>query len=182
MGSVGRVFVAVGFSDDNRHALAAYLGEVLEPLPGRPVPPPNWHLTIRYMGDMADLAYDRFLNALDEVDKPAPFQVSLSGLGAFPKPTKATVLWLGIARGEDELMALGAAAEMAAVEVGLPGEDRPFQPHLTLTRIQPPRNVWPWLADVPEPPIRVEVARVGLYRSHLGGVTPAYELLDTIDL
>lgn len=182
MESVGRVFVAVGLSDDNRHALAAYLGEELEPLPGRPVSPSNWHVTIRYMGDMEELAYDRFLNALDELEKPVPFRMSFSGLGAFPKPTKATVLWLGIARGEDELVALGGAAEMAAVEVGLPAEDRPFQPHLTLTRIQPPRNVWRWLADVPEPPIKIEVTEVGLYRSHLGGPTPVYELLDTIDL
>lgn len=182
MESVGRVFVAVGLSDDNRHALAAYLGEELEALPGRPVSPSNWHLTIRYMGDMEELAYDRFLNALDELEKPVPFRMSFSGLGAFPKPTKATVLWLGIARGEDELVALGGAAEMAAVEVGLPAEDRPFQPHLTLTRIQPPRNVWRWLADVPEPPIKIEVTEVGFYRSHLGGPTPVYELLDTIDL
>jgi len=182
VGSVGRVFVAVGLSDDNRHALAAYLDEVLEPLPGKPVPPSNWHLTIRYMGEMVDLAYDRFLNALDEAEKPAPFRMSFSGLGAFPKPTKATVLWLGIGRGEDGLVALGQVAETAAVEVGLPAEDRPFQPHLTLARIQPPRNVWPWLADGPEPPIKIDAAGIGLYRSHLGGSTPVYELLDTIDL
>lgn len=182
MGSVGRVFVAVGLSDDHRHALAAYLDEVLEPLPGKPVPPPNWHLTIRYLGDIVEVAYDRFLNALDEVEKPAPFRMSFSGLGAFPKPTKATVLWLGIGRGEEDLVALAQAAERAAVAVGLAAEDRPFQAHLTLARIQPPRNVWPWLADVPEPPIKIDVAEMGLYRSHLGGATPVYELLDTIDL
>lgn len=182
MGSVGRVFVAVGLSDDHRHALAAYLADSIPALPGKPVPPENWHVTVRYLGETSDPTYDRFLNALDEVDKPAPFRLRFSGMGAFPKPTKGSVLWLGVSNGEDDLVGLAGAADRAAVEAGMAPEDRPYQPHLSLARVQPPQNLWPWLAEVPEPPIKIDVDRVGVYRSHLGGSTARYELLDLVNL
>lgn len=182
MGSVGRIFVAVGMADADRHGLAAYLVDVLEQLPGKPVPPPNWHVTLRYLGDMTDIAYDRFVHALDEVAKPAPFRLAFAGLGAFPKPTNGSVLWLGIGRGEAELVGLAEACEGAGLLVGLGPDDRPYLPHLTLARVQPPQNLWPWLAAVPEPPINVDVTEVGVYRSHLGGSSAEYELLDTLKL
>lgn len=174
--------MAVGLADVHRHALAAYLVDVLDQLPGKPVPPPNWHVTVRYLGDMTDVAYDRFVHALDQVEKPAPFRMAFSGLGAFPKPTKGSVLWLGIGNGEAELVALADACQGTGLLVGLEPDDRPYQPHLTLARVQPPRNLWPWLAAVPEPPINIEVAEVGIYRTHLGGRTADYELLDVLSL
>ena len=52
MANVGRLFVAVPLSDDVRAALAAHVLDFAgdRPLPGKPVPPPIWHLTMRFLG------------------------------------------------------------------------------------------------------------------------------------
>ena len=182
MGALGRFFVAVGLSDDHRHALAAFLTDTVGDLPGKPISPANWHLTVRFLGDLTDTQYDRFVHELDGVDKPAPFRMTFAGLGAFPKATAASVLWLGINQGVGGMQELAAASETAAHLAGLPPEDRPFVPHLTLARVQPPRDVWPWLAQVPEPPVRVDVERLEVFRSHLGDAGAEYEMLDEIEL
>ncbi len=179
---VGRLFVALGLSDDTRHALAAYLTDHLDPLPGSVVPPQNWHLTLRFLGDVAPDRYDRLLFELSEADLGEPFAMSYGGLGAFPKPGKATVLWLGVDRGEAAVTELAAAVERATVAAGFPPEDRPFRPHLTLARIRPPRDVWRWLEAEPVPPLGVAVGAVGVYQSHLGDGSARYELLDEIPL
>ena len=44
---------------------------------------------------------------------------------------------VGVEGGGDELGTLAAAAEEAAQAVGYEPEDRPYHPHLTLSRIRP---------------------------------------------
>lgn len=179
---MSRLFVAIGFSDEARHALAAYYAAALPPLPGKVVPPQNWHITLRFLGEVGDAIIDRLVYALDVIDKPGPFPLKLSGLGAFPDARRATVLWAGIGAGERELVALAAVAEEAAVHAGLAPEDRPFRPHLSLARVQPPQDVWPWLEVVPEPPVKISVDSIGLFRSHLGGASAEYEQLESFRL
>lgn len=107
-------------------------------IPGRRVPPRNWHVTLRFVGKIDDVTYDRWLWSLEQVDCP-PIRVRLTGMGAFPRPRKATVLWIGLeAEGLDDL---AAAVEEATVAAGLSPEERPFRAHLTLSRIRPPRDV-----------------------------------------
>ncbi|GBD85121.1 2'-5'-RNA ligase [bacterium BMS3Abin02] len=172
---VGRLFVAVAPSDDARHALAARLCDPARPLPGRPVHPRNWHLTLRFLGDVDGPAYDRLLAALDEADLGECFRVRLGGLGAFPKPLRATVLWAAFTEGEDRLEDLAARVEQAVEISGAPGEDRPFRAHLTLARIRPHQDVRPILELVDPLGIGWIVDRVVLYRSHLGRGGPRYE-------
>ena len=45
-----RLFLAVALTDEVAHGLAAFLAEETMRLPGRPTPPANWHLTIRFLG------------------------------------------------------------------------------------------------------------------------------------
>lgn len=172
---VGRLFVAVALTDDARHALAARLRDPARPLPGRPVHPHNWHLTLRFLGDADGPGYDRLLAALDEADMGERFRVRLGGLGAFPKPSRATVLWVAFTEGQDRLEDLATRVERAVEISGAPGEDRPFRAHLTLSRIRPHQDVRQVLAEVAPLGIGWIVDRVVLYRSHLGPGGPRYE-------
>lgn len=113
--------------------------------------------------------------ALDEVDLGEGFRVRLGGLGAFPKPSRATVLWVDFAQGEDRLEGLAARVEQAVEIAGLPAEDRPFRAHLTLSRIRPHQDVRRLLEEVAPLGIGWIVDRVVLYRSHLGPGGPRYE-------
>ena len=72
-------------------------------LPGRPVDPDNWHITLRFLGRTEPVQRDLVLADIDEHVAQAPFTLGFGGLGAFPRPGRATVLWLGIEQGADEL-------------------------------------------------------------------------------
>ncbi len=181
VGEKQRLFLAVAITDDVRHVLAAHLTEALagKPVPGRPVPPPNWHVTLRFLGSTYEDDCDRLSHALDEADFGGPFTVGFGGLGAFPRPARATVLWLAIERGGDEVESLAAVAEEAAVAAGWMMEERPFHPHLTLSRIRPHQDVTAVIERVPPLRMAMPVDDVVLYRSHLGGGKPArYEPIE----
>ena len=69
------------------------------------------------------------------------------------------------------------------MEPGSHPDDRPFSPHLTLSRIRPPQNVRPLVEAMPSLGVRQLVNRVVVYRSHLGGRRPArYEELERFPL
>ena len=70
----------------------------------------------------------------ESVRRIAPFTVTLGGAGAFPSARRATVLWLGVSTGAEELGALAGAITAATAPLGFVADDRPFRPHLTLAR------------------------------------------------
>jgi 2'-5' RNA ligase len=77
---------------------------------------------------------------------------------------------------------LAAHAEDAAQQAGLDPEDRPFHPHLTLSRIRPHQDVRPLIAETDPFPLTLPVDRLIVYRSHLGRGGARYEELESFDL
>lgn len=134
----GNVFVAVVPPLE----VVAALSERLEhlPIPGRRVPPPNFHVTLRFIGKVDPVSYDRLLAALGTRPLVEPFRMRLGGLGAFPNPRRATVVWVGV-ESDPVLDELAATVEDAVVSAGFDPEERPFVPHLTVARVRPPENV-----------------------------------------
>ncbi|MCB2224009.1 MAG: RNA 2',3'-cyclic phosphodiesterase [Actinobacteria bacterium] len=183
MEDVARLFVAVPLTDDARAAMAARVREAAPGgLPGRVVRPPNWHLTLRFLGDVAPADADRLAASLDAAALGAPFAVRWAGLGAFPRAARATVLWVGADRGAAELEALAAAVEDACGDAGFPPEDRPFRAHLTLARIRPPADVRALIEAAGEVRVPMPVDRVVVYRSHLGRGGARYEEVEVVPL
>lgn len=179
--ALARLFLAVDLSVDDRSALATVL-EPLLPLPGRAVPPENWHVTLRFLGGTEDVTADRLLHALDDAPSGGPFDIRLSGLGAFPKPQRASVLWMGIVDDDDRLAALNERCESAARAVGFEPEERPFHAHLTLSRVRPPEDVWAWLEMEPEFPRPIRVDAITLFETTFGGAGARYEARERIEL
>jgi 2'-5' RNA ligase len=179
-----RLFLAVTLDDEVRHGLAAFLESELagRTLPGRPVRPENWHLTLRFLGRSTEEQRDRVLGFVDTRVDGAPFVIGFTGLGAFPRSTRAAVLWLGVGRGSSDLAALAALAEEAAVAAGFEAEDRPFHPHVTLARIRPPQDVSTLIADVADFPKTQEVHALTMFRSHAGPGGVRYEAVDEVSL
>jgi RNA 2',3'-cyclic 3'-phosphodiesterase len=175
---VGRVFVAAPVPPDVRFALAERLAEM--PIPGRVGPPENWHVTLRFLDVIDRVTYERFLSELEKLKQEYSFPIALDGFGAFPKPRKATVFWAGIGRGTREISLLNELAEEAAWAAGLIPEERPFHPHLTLSRIRPPADVRELVEE--ELDLGWRCDRVVVYRSHLGRGPARYEPLDSVNL
>jgi 2'-5' RNA ligase len=174
---VGRVFVAVAPPPEIRFALDEVVSAM--PIPGRRVPAANWHITLRFLDTVDRVTYERYLLALDPPVETS-FRVRLDGFGAFPKPRKATVFWAGVGDGATQLAMLNEQTEEAAVSAGLMPEERPFHPHLTLSRIRPPADVRGLVDEDLDLSWRCE--RLVIYRSHTDRKGAIYEPLDSLDL
>ncbi len=176
MGDVAaRLFLAIPLNGHARDDIARLLDERAGRLPGRVVRPANWHLTLRFLGDVVPVTGDRIAAALDAADLGKEFDLSFGGLGAFPHARSATVLWIGVDRGAERAAALAESVEAAVANAGMPPEDRPFRAHLTLSRIRPQQDVTALLERVAPLRVRLTVKRVVLYRSHLGRGGARYE-------
>jgi len=109
--------------------------ELAVSLPGiRWVNPATIHLTLRFFGDVPEESLEKIGEVMLSVGRLcAPFQAEAAGVGAFPSPARPRVIWLGV-RGAPSLALLHAAMEEGLRQIGFPGEDRSFSPHLTLGR------------------------------------------------
>ncbi|MFQ5517235.1 MAG: RNA 2',3'-cyclic phosphodiesterase [Acidimicrobiia bacterium] len=178
----GRYFLGIDPSDSTRHALAARLEPWVDAVPGRRVRPPNWHLTLRFIGHVEGVAVERILGSLSRSDLPARFRMRLGRLGAFPRAGRATVLWVGVEADGEALGKLAAAAEEAVRAAGLPPEDRPFHAHVTLSRIRPARGVGSLLEMVPPTGVAWDVEAVTLFRSNLDRDGAWYQAVEQVML
>ena len=161
-------------------ALADRLGSL--EMPGKAVPPENWHITLRFLGWTDDVAFDRMLAALDEAALGPPFDVALGEMGAFPRPRNATVIWLAASKGLTRLEHLAAEAEEAAQSAGFNSEDRPFRAHLTVSRVRPAEDVSGLIETFSDAGLGWRCESVVVYRSHLGRGGAKYEPLETFPL
>jgi 2'-5' RNA ligase len=105
------------------------------------VPAKNIHLTLKFLGDVSSTNIDLLTKVLlREVTSHTGFEVTLSGIGAFPSLRRPRVIWVGI-EAPPVLLALQKGIDAETVRLGYPSEDRPFSPHLTLARM--PQNASP---------------------------------------
>ena len=105
----------------------------------------------------------------------------LKGLGAFPGPSRARVVWIGTDQGKNEVCALQADVVKTLSSVGYQPERRPFSPHLTIGRLRIPDDVSQAVAvQFESEPFRID--NVVLFRSVLGPAGPTYNRLSEFPL
>ena len=183
MSEPARLFLAIDLDTVTRSMLAAHVDEHLRPNPpGKPVPPQNWHMTLRFVGRATRVEADRLSFELASLLDGGRFGIRFGGLGAFPKAQRAGVLWLGVRAGADRLGELAGVCDESATAAGFAPEERPFHAHLTLSRIRPARDVRGILAEFPAFDMSMPVVAVTLFVSHLGRGGARYEALERFDL
>jgi 2'-5' RNA ligase len=125
-----RLFTALEIPRDAALSLSLLRGG----LPGaRWIDVENYHITLRFIGDVEGHVADEIANALDRVRRPS-FSLSLSGVGAFGG-RKPHAVWAGAAASPD-LTALQGEIERICQRLGLPSDPRKFMPHVTLARLR----------------------------------------------
>jgi RNA 2',3'-cyclic 3'-phosphodiesterase len=178
-----RLFLAVSLDPGSRELLndeiRALRGAGFE---GRIVPAANWHLTLRFLGPSTPDQRELFGRYLRERGLGHSFSVALGGWGAFPSPGRARVVWIGVDDPDGRLNAIASTAENAARRAGFPPEIRPYAPHLTISRLREPADLRTLIAGLPSFDIPLQVDRVVLFRSELGGGTPRYEEVESFPL
>lgn len=125
-----RLFTALELPADVRAALA----RLRQPLPGTKWrEPEEFHITIRFAGDIDNRAAEEFASRLTDLSLPS-FALRIAGLGAFGG-NDPRALWAGVAECR-ELHALAQAHERAARAAGLAPEKRKFRAHVMLARLR----------------------------------------------
>jgi len=105
-------------------------------------PPSNLHITTKFIGEWPEEDLDFLKEALAGIPVPGEFRVDIQGLGWFPDERNPRVFWAGI-RGGESLPQLARSTEDACESLGIPRENRPYSPHLTLARIRRPADLAP---------------------------------------
>jgi len=124
-----RLFTALEIPFEIGQSLALLRGG----LPGaRWVAPENYHLTLRFIGDIDDTLAVEIADLLDKVERPA-FDLQIDGLDSFggnkPRAVVAAVPAV------TQLVELQADHERIMQRIGLQPE-RKYKPHVTLARLR----------------------------------------------
>ena len=125
-----RLFTALEIPADIAFSLSLLRGG----LPGgRWVDPGNYHITLRFIGDIDRATAGEVADSLTRISRPG-FEISLDGLGAFGG-RKPHALIAGV-RGSARLAELQAEHERLMQRLGLEPERRKYKPHVTVARLR----------------------------------------------
>lgn len=145
--------------------------------------PKNIHLTLKFLGDTEDAAVPDLRDVLEEIVAPlSRFVVKSRGIGCFPRPEKPRIIWAGFDEDSAEVLSLlFRAVERDLGDIGIPTEERPFKPHLTLGRVKSRRKpslntLFDGLRDSIWGDSHVK--DIALYESKLDHHGPTYEVID----
>lgn len=173
-----RTFIALELPSDFADETAAMARVLSASVAGRFLSRDTYHVTLAFLGDIAEADAPRAMDALDETcDAADPIPLISDGLGKFGRATDAT-LWLGLAKAEP-LMALAENLREGLQSRNLPFDDKAFLPHITLARrARLPKGALPHLAF----PFPANAPAVTFFKSTLSREGALYKPLYSRDL
>jgi RNA 2',3'-cyclic 3'-phosphodiesterase len=138
------------------------------------------HITVRFIGHVDDPRGDTIRDVLAPPFGLDPFDLTIAGVGTFPPKGPPRVVWAGLGRGRDHLLTLERMVSVRLAQAGVPQEDRPYNPHLTLARVRDAAGLRPAplvenLHDVALGTTSVDA--ITLFESRLSPKGPAYVAL-----
>jgi len=163
-----RTFIAVAVSDGVRTRIADLIGHLrTSGAKTSWTKPANMHLTLKFLGDTSETRIPDVCRAVSgAVERIAPFQLALTGAGAFPNDRRPRTVWIGAEQGSREICELAEMIETALHAGGFPREHRRFKPHLTIGRVRGGG------------PAQIELGRlIGSHTEFEAGTSPIDEVL-----
>jgi 2'-5' RNA ligase len=147
---VARLFVAIELSETVRQAIAAEqkrivaaamsvanVADAVRVAPGgaaRCVQPDHLHVTLAFIGEVAEPRAAAISEAWAEPLPAAPFDLEFGAAGVFPPRGAPRVLWLGITSGAEQAGVVQRLVAARLEAIGIVLEKKPFHPHMTLAR------------------------------------------------
>lgn len=178
-----RIFLAIDIDDGVRERVGA-AQDNLRSCGGkiRWVAPKNMHVTLCFLGNMADDLLAEVCEAARRVaSEHQPFDFDVRGVVCVPPGGRLRMLWVGVDEGGGEMTRLQADLADALAELGLPKEKRRFRPHLTLARVKFMKDaggIRSAAAEQAETNLgTVRAAQVTVYSSKLSPEGPAYTVV-----
>ncbi|GAB4143186.1 MAG: RNA 2',3'-cyclic phosphodiesterase [Planctomycetaceae bacterium] len=182
--NVVRTFIGIGVTP------TAEINRVLRQLKKmgdaiRPVSVEQLHLTLKFLGDVFFSSIPDLCRAVEESAAQFPvMELRMSGLGAFPRKERPSVIWAGFDAAES-LVELAADVEARCEALGWAAEQRPYHPHLTLARVRrkPPDALAKLFAEHAETDFgTLEIDSVQVYQSERSSSGSQYTVLSSSDL
>jgi 2'-5' RNA ligase len=137
-----RLFTGIPLSAEVRQRLAEAEKELTQVSPNTSwVGAEKLHITMRFLGEVSEALIPQIEEAINQTTQVHhSFPLEVCGLGAFPNPKRARVLWAGLTTGKTEAQALFNTLEKELEKAGFARETRPFSAHITLGRVRIPRH------------------------------------------
>jgi RNA 2',3'-cyclic 3'-phosphodiesterase len=123
-----RLFLALWLDIATQQAIQAQRNQCIWPANASLVRPESLHLTLHFLGNVPDTRLSELTQQLRVAVHP--FELRLNGIQMWPhgiavlKPDNIP----------DELLRLHSSLAVAIQSLGLPTEERPYRPHITLAR------------------------------------------------
>ena len=137
-----RAFIAIELPQDIRKGLREIQEELKKTdADVKWVKPENVHLTLKFLGNVADEKIKKIKSLLEEISSGySKFEASVFKIGAFPKLEYPRVIWVGIDKGCNLLEEIAVRIEDECEHIGFAKEKRAFSAHLTLGRVRTGKN------------------------------------------
>jgi RNA 2',3'-cyclic 3'-phosphodiesterase len=181
-----RLFLAIPLPEDVRKTLAAVVKRAAAAeVPhwgdrvAKWVPPENLHVTLKFLGDVAEGDIEPLVTALAKVASPGPFKLHTHQLELFPKRGPVRVITAGLDGDLHSLTLLHRGIEGVTEEFGVQRDDRPYRPHVTLgrvrSRVEVRRRCMETLSGISQiPPAEFAVTEFVLMESRLSQTGSTY--------
>lgn len=175
-----RTFLAIGLDDALRHELSALREAVIEAEPRwageKWVSAQNLHLTLRFLGerdpDDVSLLVDALTGPLSSLD---PFAAACAiPVEPVPRGRRYRMLWSRFEDPGGSFAGLATGVDAALCTLGIPPEQRPFVPHVTLCRTRRPQPYSPSFPLVTNVRSSMSVREVMVFSSELRRSGPEY--------
>lgn len=154
-----RLFVAINFTEPFWQAVLDYQSVLKRAaLSGNFSRSENLHMTLAFIGEVPNAS--GALRAVKSVSFE-PFELRLSGGGRFGGRGTSALYWVGV-DSRNRADALAGAVRAALKREGVPFDDKPFKPHITVAR-EVEMGGMPFRAKVPD--ASMTVCRISLMKS-----------------
>jgi 2'-5' RNA ligase len=128
-----RIFIGIDLAPEVRARIERFIVGVQGFAPDvRWVLAESLHITLKFIGEQPPERVEAIAESLRVIEASA-FEIRVSGYGFFPTAKSPRVFWIGIQAGP-QLAELAKKIDETVAALGIPREERPYSPHLTLAR------------------------------------------------
>lgn len=179
-----RLFIAVDCPIRIKEFLSQFLKNSFQFLPQKGIKwvhPNNFHLTLRFLGEVEESRVELLHTTLRESTIGfQSFSSKFTTLGFFPNSAKPKVFWIGLDDPEKKIANLAKTIEQGLVANGFGKCDKEFSAHCTLARFASPPllRVLQQIEKIKVPPLaELKITQLLLMQSILLPEGPKYEVI-----
>ena len=141
MNNLVRVFLSIDIDDQALLSRVEQIQQRLDPQAAKMklVEINNIHFTLHFFGDTPVERIQKIKDHLEMI-KIVPFEITISGVGAFPNKRKPRIIWIGVTQNEQQVQDLKFEIDSLLKDIGYQPERRKYTPHATIARVRHVKN------------------------------------------